>query len=178
MSETAEMLNLSSDLLGEAQRYAGDVAAFGLVVDGDNLAALVGVNPRTIRDLAQRGLVVKVGTDRYDLTKSLQSYASHLREMAAGRGDEASAVFLTAERARLAKEQADHAALKNAALRRELVPASEVAATWGGIVRQVRSRLLAVPARVRQGLAHLTARDVDVIDAEIRRALEELSEDA
>lgn len=120
---------------------------------------------------------MKVGTDRYDLTKSLQSYASHLREMAAGRGDEASAIFLTAERARLAKEQADHAALKNAALRRELVPAAEVAATWGGIVRQVRSRLLAVPARLRQGLAHLTARDVEAIDAEIRRALEELSED-
>ncbi|MFN4125260.1 MAG: hypothetical protein ACK4HK_05450 [Pannonibacter indicus] len=130
-----------------------------------------------MRDLAQRGLVVKVAADRYDLTKSLQTYCTHLREIAAGRGDEASAVFLTAERARLAKEQADHAALKNAALRRELVPAADVAATWGGIVRQVRSRLLAVPARLRQGLAHLTARDVEAIDAEIRRALEELAED-
>lgn len=56
MSETAEMLNLSSDLLGEAQRYAGDVAAFGLVVDGDNLAALVASTPGRSATLRSAGL--------------------------------------------------------------------------------------------------------------------------
>jgi phage terminase Nu1 subunit (DNA packaging protein) len=79
------------------------------------------------------------------------------------------------ERDRLAREQADNMALKNAALRRELVPAVEVEATWAEIMRRVRSRLLAVPSRVRQGCSHLTAHDVALIDAELRRALDDLA---
>lgn len=79
------------------------------------------------------------------------------------------------ERDRLAKEQADNVALKNAALRRELVPATEVEARWSDILRRVRSKVLAVPSRVRQTHPHLTAQDVVAIDAELRRALEELA---
>lgn len=177
MADTAQILDLKRNLLGESDRYAADLADAGLIVDGETLAKLVKVHARTIRDLAQRDIVVKVGNDRYDLAASLQAYASHLREMAAGRGDEQHQLFLTAERARLAKEQADNAALKNAALRRELVPAAEVKAVWAGIINQARSKILAIPARARQQLAHLTAKDVEALDAECRRTLEELAND-
>lgn len=44
------------------------------------------------------------------------------------------------------------------------------------MLRQVRSRILAAPARVRQRLAHLTAGDIAEIDAELRRALEEVAQ--
>ena len=177
MADTAQILDLKRNLLGESDRFASDLADAGLIVDGETFGKLVNIHARTVRDLAQRDIVVKVGNDRYDLAASLQAYASHLREMAAGRGDEQHQLFLTAERARLAKEQADNTALKNAALRRELVPAAEVKIMWSGIVRQARSKILAVPARIRQQLAHLTAKDVETIDAELRRTLEELAND-
>lgn len=79
------------------------------------------------------------------------------------------------ERDRLVREQATNVALKNAALRRELVSAAEVEARWSDILRRVRSRLLAVPSRVRQASPHLTAHDVALFDAELRRALDELA---
>lgn len=79
------------------------------------------------------------------------------------------------ERVRLLKEQADHAALKNQQLRRELVPASDVEREWAGVLRLIRSRILAVPSRVRQVLPHLDADDIAAIDAELKSALEGLS---
>lgn len=79
------------------------------------------------------------------------------------------------ERDRLAREQADNMALKNAALRRELVPAVEVEQRWSEVLRRVRSKILAVPSRVRQSLPHLTLQDVAAFDTELRRALDELA---
>ena len=81
---------------------------------------------------------------------------------------------LTSEQARLAREQADAQALKNAFLRGEYVPASEVERAWSDTLRALRSRLLAVPSRLRQSMQHLTTSDVTMIDRELRDALQEL----
>jgi phage terminase Nu1 subunit (DNA packaging protein) len=86
-------------------------------------------------------------------------------------GEEKQAVSLTAERARLAKAQADAVELKNAAMRRELVPAIEVERLWSGEWMQLRSRVLAVPSRLRQLLPNLT------IDGELRQMLTEFGND-
>jgi phage terminase Nu1 subunit (DNA packaging protein) len=80
------------------------------------------------------------------------------------------------ERDRLAREQADNVALKNAALRRELVPATEVEDRWAGVLRRIRSKILAVPSRVRQASPHLTGHDIAALDAELRKALEDLAD--
>lgn len=92
-------------------------------------------------------------------------------------GEERQQTSLTAERARLAKEQADAAEIKNAVLRRDLVVASEVEREWSAVLRKVRSGVLAVPSRMRQTLPHLTPHDVQIFDAELRRVLEDLAND-
>lgn len=92
-------------------------------------------------------------------------------------GEERQQVSLTAERARLAKEQADAAEIKNAVLRRDLVVASEVEREWSAVLRKVRSSIMAVPSRMRQTLPHLTPHDVQVLDAELRAVLEDLAHD-
>lgn len=84
---------------------------------------------------------------------------------------------LTAEKTRLAKEQADAAELKNQLLRGELVKASDVEREWAAVLRKIRAGVLSVTSRIRQQLPHLTAHDANVVDAEIRRALEDLSHD-
>ncbi|MGA0564976.1 hypothetical protein ACO2RV_21235 [Ancylobacter sp. VNQ12] len=143
---------------------------------GDELAGLLGIAPRTIRELAGRGLVVKAGRGRYDVALSIAAYCANLREQAAGRAGDAQA-GLTSERARQAKEQADNLALRNAEIRRELVSAKDVAAEWSGILRRLRARILAVPARVNQRLLFLKQHDLAEIDAELRDALTELGND-
>lgn len=159
-----------------AEPSKGAPPPFGAAVTADVLAGLLGIAPRTVRELAGRGLVVKAGRGRYDAATSVAAYCAHLREQAAGRAGDAQA-GLTVERARREKEAADNLALRNAALRRDLVSATEVTAEWSGILRQLRARILAVPSRVNQRLPFLKPGDVAEIDAEVREALTEVARD-
>jgi phage terminase Nu1 subunit (DNA packaging protein) len=58
---------------------------------------------------------------------------------------------LTAERARLAKAQADKTELEVAELRGELVSAQEVIEAWTQYIAAIRARLLALPSKARPG---------------------------
>lgn len=144
-------------------------------VSGRDLARLFGVHDRTIRDLADEGLVVKLSRGRFDRDASITRYVTHLRDAAAGRGGASGVASLTSERSRLAREQADAVSLKNATLRGELVSATEVQSRWTAILAAVRARLLAVPSRVGLRSPHLTREDVAVLDQELRDALEEVA---
>lgn len=146
-------------------------------VSGRDLASAFGVSERSIREFAERGIVLKTGRGRYRLIESTRLYTEHLRGIASGRGGEGGVLDLTAERARLAKEQADAQELKNAVTRRELVAIDDVSRGWADILRKVRSRILACPSRIRSRLSHLTVFDGEIIDAELRDALTELSDD-
>lgn len=147
----------------------------GEPITARELAALLGVSARTIRELAQEGVVVKTGKGRYALAASVRAYCERQRAAAAGRGGESGVATLTAERARLAREQADAAAIKNAALRGDLLPAADVAASWRAILTGVRARMLAVPSRIGARAAHLSRADLEIVDSEIRDALEDAS---
>ena len=143
-------------------------------IGGKDLCTLLGLSSGALTDLKHRGHAVHLGHDAYDLEATVTAYVLHLRGIAAGWGDAEKAASLTTERARLAKEQADAQALKNAVMRGEFVPCSEVERAWGDILRGLRSRLLAVPSRLRQTVPHLTTSDVTLIDRELRDALQEL----
>lgn len=137
----------------------------------DDICALLGITPTAIRELASQGIVKRIGRGSYDLDASVTAYCAHLRQGASGRGGE-----LANERARLAREQADAAAMKNRQLRGELVDVAEVERTWLASVRTIRAGVLALPTRVQQRLPHLTAFDVAEIDAEARLVLTELAD--
>jgi phage terminase Nu1 subunit (DNA packaging protein) len=81
-------------------------------------------------------------TVRIDTHKALAWLAARALERVSVEGKP---LDLNAERARLAKEQADHAALKNAVLRGELLDANEVVAGWQDAVGRARSLLLGLP---------------------------------
>lgn len=145
-------------------------------VGAGELAGWLGVSSQSIAAFANDGKVVRVSRGKYDLRASVAAYTAHLREVAAARGGEAQILDLTAERARLAKEQADGQELKNATLRGELVPAAEVEREWSDILRKVRAGILAVTSRVRTS-AGLTAEQAVEMDAELRLALKDLGND-
>lgn len=147
------------------------------IVTAAELGEFLGVTARNVRNLADAGEVVRAPQPaRYLLKESCARYCVKLRG-AANRSNTrgAQTATLTSERARLAKEQADVMALKAAKERGELVPAAEVAAKWKAILTALRSRFLGIPSRVRSQIPNLSRVEVDLIDDEIRDALEELS---
>lgn len=145
-------------------------------VSTKELAGAFGVSDRTVRDLAERGVIRKAGRGRYQLLDCTKSYTGHLREVAAARGGEGGVLDLVQERARLAREQADGQELKNRQARKELVPAADVEREWSDILRKVRAGILAVTSRVRAS-AGLTAEQAVDMDSELRLALKELGDD-
>src|SRR5262245_49240592 len=58
----------------------------------------------------------------------------------------------------------------------QLVEVDAVERRWTTITVTVRDRILSVPSRLRLPLPHLTDNDLRTIDAELRRALEELAD--
>lgn len=133
------------------------------------LAALLGVTPRTITELSRKGVLSPAGRGNWPVRECVARYCAHLREQAAGR---TGSTTLTAERIRVAKEQADALELKNAALRGEMLHARQVESEWASILRSVRSAILAVPAR----LPNLSLQDAQALNREIRNALTEIAD--
>jgi phage terminase Nu1 subunit (DNA packaging protein) len=148
-------------------------------VDAEELGSWLDVNPRRVRRLAERGIVERAGRGQYRLRASVAAYLGHLREVAAGRGPATGpgAHDLVSERARLAKEQADHQEMKNDLMRGEVVPVAYAAADLGKRCARIRTRLLAIPSEtaVRVQRAKTAPEAEAIIRDVIYEALEELS---
>ena len=137
------------------------------------LAGLLGLSSRRISQLAEEGIAVRVGPGMFDAAATVQAYILHQTGKA---GSRESNLDLNAEKARLAKEQADQIALKNAVARGEVLDAEAVAQTWESIVADVRSAMLAVPGRLRRRAGSgLDAAAISLVDHEIREALEAIA---
>lgn len=99
----------------------------------------------------------------------VKAYCGHLREIAAGRlaaGD----LDLAAERARLAKEQADRIGLQNAVTRRELAPVVLIEEVLAKAGARVAGILDAIPGQVRRRMPEISASELDAIAGEIAKA--------
>ncbi|MCP4935943.1 MAG: DNA packaging protein [bacterium] len=155
-----------------------------LQLSKSGFAKKVGITPGRVSQLIRKGLPVD-DDGKIDVARGRLWIAENVNPIRAAAqkqeslplGDERQQATLTSERIRLASEQADAASLKNARLRGELVPAIEVENEWAAILRKVRAGVMAVPSRIRQQLPHLTAHDIELIDGELRQALEGLAVD-
>lgn len=143
-------------------------------VNATVLAQWLGVSDRMVRELAKDHIVVRAGHGLYKLKQSIRRYCEHVRRTASQRGGDVSLAAMRDQRIRIAKEQADALALKNAKARGQVIDAEAVEAEWSGILRMVRAGMLAVPSRAGARLPHLTVHDVAEIDAEVRAVLNEI----
>jgi len=130
----------------------------------------IDLSSRLYADLLARGVLPRMAT----LDQVRIAYIRYLRQRHGP--PTAEALDLTAEKARLAKEQADSMTLKNAILRGEMLNAAEVERSWSEQLRNIRARMMAVPSRIRQRLGHLTPADALIIDREVRDALTEAAD--
>jgi hypothetical protein len=119
-----------------------------------DVAKLLGnKTPRYVRGLAEDGILIRVEPGIYNLGASLPALTERRSAKAAD------------EKMRLASEQADGHALKNAQLRGELLPKVEVESMWSRICGEVRSAMLAVSSRIQQRIAGLSRADIEIIDS-------------
>jgi phage terminase Nu1 subunit (DNA packaging protein) len=79
-------------------------------------------------------------------------------------------------RRRLVHAQAKRAELRVARESGELVEVREVELRWSQLIVMARTKMLAIPSRVKQRLPHLSNADLLVLDVLIREALEELAD--
>ena len=157
------------DLIGGASPLEPDSD----LVTVHTLADLLGLSDRAVRELGTRGIVLKASDGVYRQRDSVRAYCAHIREMAGGR---AGSKTLTAERVRIATAQADKLERENAVARHEMLPAKEVERAWAGVLRDMRSAMLALPSRLQMRLTGLTVHDVAEIDRQIRDALAEVAQ--
>jgi phage terminase Nu1 subunit (DNA packaging protein) len=146
----------------------------------NKLSELTGFSYRTVRERlfelkpAGKGLT---GKPEWESREALPLLYTQNGKMTTDKDTEGEKIDLNAEKARLAKEQADSQAMKNAIQRGELIPSSMVAETWSRIVNAAKLKFLALPDRLSQMLE--TASTIHdrrkIIDAEIRNILEDLS---
>lgn len=75
---------------------------------------------------------------------------------------------------RLKSAQANLAELKFRQTAGELVEAAAVEREWADLLSQVRTKLLAIPSRVKQQIPALSVADVATVETLVREALEDL----
>lgn len=149
------------------------------------VAELLEINERHVRELAQRGIIPERGANGWDLRACLSAWLRHSRAVMAGRkrerdgpGDEESnKLSHTRESARLTSAKADAAEIALAELRREVVRISAVREAIVSAWFRVRAHLLAIPSKgapMVHGLGSV-AETKGALDELIRDALDELA---
>ena len=134
---------------------------------------------RRFYELLDEGVVDRVEKrGAYDLDVVRLQYIRHLRDVAAGRGDDVERGDGEATaRARKEEAQAGIAELELAERKHELIPADQVADAFNVVVSNVRTRLLSVPAKAAPVVgAKDPAKAEAVIRGEINEALEDLAQ--
>lgn len=143
-----------------------------MAIDGETLtradvAWLLGMSDSWVRDRMQAGDLPRPGTTADEYVEAFLAYRLKKFEQADADG----VLDLQAERARLAKEQADKQAMDNAERRKELASLPDMTGAVVSVIALAVTRLQQVGLEVANGDHKLRAK----IDAAINDALEDLS---
>lgn len=136
----------------------------GDTVTEADLAALLAVSTRRVRQLAEQGVLERIERGRYELGASIRA----LMENAAGNGSE-----LQRERIRKLRADATRAELELARERNEVAPIEQMESIWNTALATIRANMLNIPQRVVTQIIGETneARMKAALTAEIKMAL-------
>ena len=141
-----------------------------------DLAVILGMAPRNVRDWAAKGVFVRTNSGRYLTLPSVQGYVKTLREQAAGRatanGD------LAEEKAANERIKREINEIKLAQLRGDVLTLEEVTDSWTKFALIVKGAMLSIPTKARGTIPHLTAHDGETIKRICRDTLTDLSKQA
>lgn len=126
---------------------------------------LVGISRQAVGDFVRREILV----DGASADEWLLAYCDHLRVIAAGRGGD-KALELTAERARLASEQADRIAMQNALARKEQMPTYLLEEILARASSRAGRILDTIAGELRRRLPQLSSADLAHVNAIVAKA--------
>lgn len=139
------------------------------------IAQQLGINYSTFKGLITRGIVEERPTGQYSYEECSKQYLDHLRKVAANHMT-ADGLDLQAERARLAKEQADQKEMENAVERGDLVYINDIVKQFEDQLQKAKVKVLAVPTKVAAEVH--AAKEVkeckEIIEEAVKEALSEL----
>ncbi|MDQ0352484.1 phage terminase Nu1 subunit (DNA packaging protein) [Alkalibacillus filiformis] len=138
------------------------------------MADILGLSDRRIRQLENEGVLVKVAHGKFDLTQSVQTYIESLRER-----------YSSAEYLNLKREQAMHEKAKRQKTELELQflqadthHSQDIELAMNAMVESFKSRSLLIPGTAAERVQHLKELEPikEVIKEEVYEALQDLSE--
>jgi phage terminase Nu1 subunit (DNA packaging protein) len=145
-------------------------------ITSKDLASILGVTTRRIRQLTQEGVFPRVARGKYVLGEAMRAYISHLQTKA--KEAVVDPKDLKKELTRLRRAQADKTELEVKEYRGELHRAEDVEDVWTEMLSNFRARALAVPTKLAPqilGIEDLKEMQKALKDA-VYEALQELSE--
>lgn len=142
-------------------------------VSVDAIAQLCSIDQRRIQQLAKDGVMIKGDRGRYHLARSVHGYIKFLQS----RLREGETGGLGEHRKRLTSARADLAEMERQRVAGLLLPSDQVDEMWSRIVAVVKTRILAIPAKMAPRLLVLKrATEIeDALEKEVRDALEEIA---
>lgn len=151
-------------------------------------AAHLFVGMTRLRQLQREGVLPRANSADWNLDALRHRYIEHLRAVKGNHAHLRNAApaatddepDLNVERAKLAREQREGHALRNAVSRGELIPAADVVEGWQSAIARARSLLLGIPTSAAEELAVLAAQGPAAVRERladlVHGALEELAD--
>ena len=147
-----------------------------VVVDRHVMCLFLGnCDTKTLDNYVKRGICKKAGTGRFPLLDNCQAVFKRLQEMAAGRLGKDENVDAARANAELKDAQRKLVEARLEQLSGSLISLPEIEQAWAEIALNVKQMLLALPARARFQLPHLTGEDQDKLDELVRDMLTEVA---
>ncbi len=146
-------------------------------VSTTELASILGLTGRRIRQLAEDGVIDKVKDGRFNLSKSVQGYISLQRKDKLSEEEEKlekvrrqSEVTLKASKAQIAK-------LEAAELQGKMHRSEDVAAMTEDLIYTIRAAIVALPGRLAMDVvtAETAAEASEIIRKEVYKVMKELA---
>lgn len=140
------------------------------------LAEILGLSDRRIRQLEQEGVISKIERGKFNLPKAVQQYISWIKSQAAAKYEEE--LDLRKEKTLLTRAQRQKTELELQIMRGELHRSEDVQRVMNDMLGAFRARCLAIPSKAAPQIQGQTDLAViqDVIKKEVYEALAELSE--
>ncbi len=172
-----EMKNVFKGKVEMKKRKENEVE--NMVVNTKTIASMIGVTDRRVRQMAEEGIIEKVGHGRFELMDTMRRYIDYLRNTGEASAEEMDLVKKYDHEKMLheaAKREA--AELKLAVMKGSLHEAEVVEKVMTKMLSTFRAKILAIPSKVAPVLIARNEIAViqDLIQKEIYETLEEFSD--
>lgn len=152
-----------------------------ILVSSKTLEALFGVKDRTIRDLADKGIIKRDSHGKYLFWNSAKSYITALKVANAGKGnvktdDDESDLDLEAEKAQHERLKRQITEIKLQLIKGQVHKAEDVEAVMTDMFEKFKSKMTALPSKLARKLEGKSRTEIQrVLKKEIDNALVELA---